>query len=111
MARGLKPGQTNNPKGRPKGTANKVTSNLREAVNAFLDKNWSTIERDLKKLEPKDRLAFIEKMLSYSLPKLQSTTIEANVQAEVNAKLDKMDTGELMQLIDAIINKNEKDSD
>ncbi|EHQ29004.1 hypothetical protein [Mucilaginibacter paludis] len=101
---GLKKGMTNNPAGRKKGVPNKVSTNLRMAVNKILDENWSTIQRDLKKLEPKDRLAFIEKLLSYSLPKLQATTIDATI--EMGTRIEEMNTHQLNILIDNILNEN-----
>lgn len=66
MAKGKKTG------GRQKGTPNEVTKELRERVSNFLSDNWSLIESDFKELEPKDRLIFYERLMSYGLPKLQS---------------------------------------
>lgn len=72
MARGRKTG------GRQKGTPNEVTKDLRERVSNFLTDNWSLIESDFKKLEPKERLVFYEKLLSYGLPKLQSVGLSTH---------------------------------
>ena len=68
MARGLKKGQTNNPAGRPKGVPNKVSQDLREAVNSFLDANWDSIQVAFDQLDPVNKLAFIERLLRFSLP-------------------------------------------
>ncbi len=70
MARGKKTG------GRTKGTPNEVTKELRERVSNFLSDNWSLIESDFKKLAPKDRIVFYERILSYGLPKFQGVGIE-----------------------------------
>ena len=62
-------GKTNNPGGRPAGTPNKVTTTLRQQINNFLNENWEQVRNDFKELEPKERLQFYERLLSYSLPK------------------------------------------
>ncbi|WP_262250092.1 hypothetical protein [Parapedobacter soli] len=105
MARGLKKGMTNNPNGRPKGIPNKVTSDLRKAIADLLDGNWPRVQDDLDALDPKDRLAFIEKLLSYSLPKLTSTTLDAKV--ETQNRLGQLSDTQLNILIDQIIEQNE----
>lgn len=60
--------------GRKKGTPNKVTTNLREKISAFLDRKWEVIESDFETLRPKDRIALFEKLLQYSIPKLQTVS-------------------------------------
>jgi hypothetical protein len=82
---GLKKGQTGNPNGRPKGTPNKVTTDLKKWVEILIDKNLSRMEKDLKQLEPKDRLLVLEKLMQYSIPKQQSISVEAQIQAEYGA--------------------------
>jgi hypothetical protein len=62
-------GQTGNPNGRPKGSPNKATANLREWVKELLDNNREQFIRDLQELEPYQRLIFWEKLLAYVLPK------------------------------------------
>lgn len=69
---GQRKGQTGNPHGRPKGTPNKVTTDLRIWINEILNKNRVQFENDLQNLEPQQRVAIFEKLLSYALPKLQS---------------------------------------
>ncbi|MGM9804794.1 MAG: hypothetical protein ACI308_11540 [Muribaculaceae bacterium] len=69
-------GKTNNPNGRPKGVPNKVTKTMREFISEVIDKNRRQIVRDLKALEPKERLIIIEKLLQYVLPKQQSVKAE-----------------------------------
>lgn len=69
---GLKKGTTNNPNGRPKGKPNKATSDMRTFLSELLGKNKLQIERDLKKLEPKDRLMILERFMQYTTPKMQS---------------------------------------
>jgi len=89
-----KKGQTGNPNGRPKGAKNKVTSDLREWVQKLVDDNRSMIEKDLQNItEPAQRLAIMEKFLQYSLPKLASVDINAQIEAQLKleyAELEKL---------------------
>ena len=58
--------------GRERGTPNKLTKELRHAINDFLNNNIEEIQKNFDLLEPKDKLYFYEKILSYTLPKMQS---------------------------------------
>jgi len=71
-----KPGTVNNPNGRPKGSKNRATSDLRGFIKNFLEKNISTLEKDFKKLSPKDRLILLEKLLKYAIPIQSQATID-----------------------------------
>lgn len=55
--------------GRSAGTPNKVTGTLRDFVANLIDQNRQQIEKDIKKLEPKDRLVILERLMGYVLPK------------------------------------------
>jgi len=76
----FKKGQITNPKGRPKGSSNKVTISTRQWIANLIDSNRGQFEADLQTLEPKDRLILMERLLSYCVPKMQS--IEAKVDLE-----------------------------
>lgn len=76
-------GKTNNPNGRPKGVPNKVTTSVRAFIGEVIDKNRRQLVRDLKALEPKDRLIILEKLLQYIIPKQQAQAIDiANLTDE-----------------------------
>lgn len=77
---GLKKGQTNNRAGRPKGVKNKVTTELKTWVQQLIDNNRDILEKDLKTLEPKERWAVIEKLMSYTIPKMSS--VDARIDFE-----------------------------
>lgn len=72
MARGYKTG------GREQGVPNKITKKLRQRISDFLEQKWEVIARDFDQLEPKDRVMLFEKLLQYSIPRLQSTELKTN---------------------------------
>lgn len=61
-------GKTGNPNGRPKGTPNKATAELKERVKVFIDNNLETIEADFKKLEPRERVQAFTALLKFAIP-------------------------------------------
>ena len=73
-------GKTNNPAGRPKGTPNRITGDLRDRLAGFINSQWPTVERDLKKVSPAERLRFFERLLPYVVPRLQ--TLEYKTEGE-----------------------------
>ena len=58
--------------GRQKGTPNKVTASVKGWLSCLIDKNRKQIERDLKAVEPMERLQMIEKLMQYVVPKQQA---------------------------------------
>jgi len=53
-------GKTGNPNRRPKGSPNKVTTDLREWIKEVLDSNREQFVRDLQDIEPHQRFALLE---------------------------------------------------
>lgn len=76
MAKGKKTG------GRKAGTPNKVSATVRGAIANMLDEYYSsqTFINDIAELEPKDRVAAMEKFTAYVAPKLQTTTLDMTVE-------------------------------
>ncbi len=66
MATGLKTG------GRRKGTANRLTSELRETLKQFVEGELSEIPELVKELTPKERLDFFLKVAPFVLPKVDN---------------------------------------
>lgn len=58
--------------GRTKGTPNKVTSTVKEWLAELIDKNRKQMEKDIKQLEPRERLQVLEKLMPYVIPKQQA---------------------------------------
>lgn len=68
-------------KGRPRGSQNAVTKASRERIAAVCDEYYNSeqFKKDLDSLEARDRLTLMERFTNYIAPKMQSTTVEANV--------------------------------
>lgn len=77
-------GSTNNPNGRPKGAANKLTREVREKIAAALESGLETFEEDLKALDPKDRLNILAKFAAFVVPRPQP---EPEEEKELERKL------------------------
>ncbi len=101
MARGLKKGETNNPNGRPAGTPNKVTKELRERIQSFLEDNWQQIEKDFATLDPEKRVMLFEKLLQYTVPRLQATDLTID-----DKKVDPRIREEIMRRAELIANED-----
>jgi len=84
-----------NTKGRPPGTKNKSTTELRNFIHNFINDNRDKIQTDFDTLEAKDRLSFIEKMLKHVLP------------APLN-ELEKLTDDQLDEVIDRLKNPQYK---
>ena len=71
--------------GRKAGTPNKSTQDMRAWIDVLLNDSRDLMISDLGKLEPKDRLMILEKLMQYTIPKQQSISVEAQIQAEFAA--------------------------
>ena len=71
-------GKTGNPNGRPKGTPNKTTAEIRNIFQLLLEQNLNQMKADIKALEPKQRLDVLLKLSEFILPKKN----EANTTQE-----------------------------
>jgi hypothetical protein len=86
----FKKGESGNIAGRPIGTPNKSTSTLRDWITDFLEENKDKVREDWLLLEPKDRIVLFEKLLKYSLPTLQSTTLSTEFESMTDSELDRL---------------------
>jgi hypothetical protein len=57
--------------GREPGTPNRLTKELRAALKNILHQEIELLPEHFNKLEPKDRLELLAKLLPYALPKVE----------------------------------------
>ena len=81
-------GVTNNPNGRPKGSQNKATADLRQWLTDFVHGQREQILLDWQSLEPKDRIIMFEKLMRFVLPTLQATTLRTDFERLTDTQLD-----------------------
>lgn len=103
---GLPKGRTNNINGRPKGTANKVTNELREKFTQLLEANFEKIQSDIDALEPKDRIKTILELSKFVLPTLKATDLSLGVDVSKRIDYSKYTTEDL-EVMDKILKKYE----
>lgn len=76
--------------GRVAGTPNKVTGTVKEWIAGLIDKNRAQVEKDLKKLEPKERLQVLEKLMQYVVPKQATVAAKIDFNSLTEAQLDEI---------------------
>lgn len=81
-------GITNNPNGRPKGSQNKATGDLRQWLTDFVLGQREQILQDWQSLAPKDRIIMFEKLMRFVLPTLQATTLQTDFERLTDMQLD-----------------------
>jgi hypothetical protein len=69
-------GLSGNPNGRKKGVPNKITQDLRESLQTFLETNEANFQATFDQLEPKDKIRYYIDLLPFVVPKLQSTQLQ-----------------------------------
>ena len=74
--------------GRKKGTPNKITGSVKDWLSQLIDKNRLQIEKDIKALEPKERLQILEKFMQYTIPKMQSVQTKIDFNKLTNEQLE-----------------------
>lgn len=90
--------------GRAPGTPNKVTADLRKGIQMFLEKKWPNIETEYDSMQdPRDKLAFILKLLEFTVPKMKSIEL-STIQAQ---KVDALSDAEVDLLIEQITKRDE----
>jgi hypothetical protein len=73
----FKKGKSGNPAGRPR-KPNRATTELKGWIQSLIDDNRDQLETDLKAMEPKERWQIIERLMQYTIPKMQ--VVEANLE-------------------------------
>lgn len=82
-----------NNNGRPKGTPNKTTNEIRQKFNDFIDNNLEKLQKDLDKLTPKERVDAVIRLLPYIIPKLSEVSIDNTTEDNANRPIMIIDAG------------------
>ena len=77
----FKPGQSGNPKGKPKGSKNKITTDIKERWKQVLENQIVTLNEDFSGMEPKDRVKIIAEVTELFVPKLSRQNIGIGVES------------------------------
>ena len=80
-------GQVTNPRGRRKGSQNKINGKTREIFQLIVEANHEQLKEDIASLEPRDRVRAIIDLTQYFLPKMSVAQVEANVQSETRISI------------------------
>ena len=87
-------GETGNKGGRPPGSQNKMSLELRQTITDFLMENVDEVRETWKDLKPQQKVMFWRDLLRYAVPVLQST--------EIISDFERMTDGELRQVIEEL---------
>lgn len=96
-------GKSGNRAGRPKGSKNKATADLREVLSVVLSKEMTSqkLKNLLKKLDPPQRLNYLIKLTDFVLPRLSATNMDI--------KLDRLSDEQINELVDNILKQIENE--
>ena len=64
--------------GRKKGTPNRLTRELRDVLKDVLYQELSFVQENLSKLDPKDRIDLLIKLIPFVCPKIKSENHDLN---------------------------------
>jgi hypothetical protein len=78
--------------GKKKGTGNKDMKPLRDRINAFMESTFDDVLEAWETLDPLAKVNFYKDLLKYSIPTLQSVSLDAVVKKEhtVEDELDEL---------------------
>ena len=101
----LQKGRTNNPNGRPVGSKNKRSSEVRAILKRINEEYMQgQFMLDWMALEPRDRIVLFERLLRYTTPTIQAIEAATLSQQENQQLLDKMSDEKLKRLALELIN-------
>lgn len=75
-------GKSGNPNGRPIGSTNRITREMAERVQTIINGQLGTIEKDLKKMQPAERVKAIIALMQFVLPKQQAINVSNQLELE-----------------------------
>lgn len=87
--------------GKPHGAVTKVSVKVKEAIVAFVEANVDQIQDSFNELDAKEKLDFISSLLSYTIPKLSATQIDATVEGGFEITMNINGANKLHAALDA----------
>ena len=81
----FKPGQSGNPSGRPAGSPNRTTEEVRKLLQTFIEGKLPELETIWQALDAKEKISFIDRLLKHCLPAQTKYEI-----SEVNHEIPKV---------------------
>ena len=73
--------------GRPKGSMNKATQEIRQKYLELIQNNFETLETDLRSLRSAERIKAIIELSKFVLPTLKATEMNLNMRTRSNVSL------------------------
>lgn len=98
----FKKGISGNPEGRPKGSQNKTTPQLRMLINKLVEDQFECFIKDIKELKAKERVTIFLKLLEFVLPKQRYVEQQLDIH-----KLAKDEIDSLFEYAKSKMNANE----
>jgi len=88
--------EKNNKKGagRPAGSKNKITQDIRETFKELLENNIHTIQNDLDQLEPLERVKMLLHLANFVIPKLKQQELKTDIRKFENFDITDIYKGE-----------------
>jgi hypothetical protein len=99
---GFKKGQSGNPNGKPIGSMNKTTKEIRESILKIVSKNIERFENDLDKLSSKDRVKIIVELIQYITPKVKTISYQETIEYPEAPDFSGFSTEELKYYMDKL---------
>lgn len=69
--------------GRVKGTPNKVTAKVKDAISTLIEDSLDGLKEDLQQLTPKDRLNVVTGLLRYVIPSLKASEVNLSTSEQI----------------------------
>lgn len=76
------PGTSGNPSGRPKGSPNRVTKELRQLLKSIVFDELERLPETLERLEAKERAELLTKIIPYAMPKVENARFDVDEPKE-----------------------------
>ncbi|WP_099465544.1 hypothetical protein [Parabacteroides provencensis] len=83
-------GKTGNPLGKPKGTKNKTTIQMKEIITGFVENKLSDVMDAFDSLEPKDKVSAFTSLLKYVIPPARDTESDRENKEAISTLVERL---------------------